>query len=388
MSQGPLGAINDTVPSTTHPIHMTIQKFNRGDVAEAILGATLVAKFLQVERVRSDAPKLTHAQVDDVLDDFFSKAVMVSYTLHDISAVKGKAVLDNVRFYVNIPTPAKMLLQQRSNRSVVNDLYDSAINYVEDTWESEIIALLSNQKPDDVAIISDGVGDQKGTKADIKITVDNKPYKRQISLKVGGGEQFAQISGDEFLKQIKLWKDILGLNIAHLENEYNATIRYDKKELFSSREDVRLAALKTMIKTSVHAVYKDAAAQMKQLVSVNNKQFYENIAKLVYQGATLGDASIELVKLENRKYKNLKFSDAEFTTIYSTRLKNANIIVKVSESGDPKVQLYAESMTPANLIIQIRAKVEAASRSTKAGKTYSPYLRNLVEAGPKMFSLI
>jgi len=156
--------------------------------------------------------------------------------------------------------------------------------------------------------------------------------------------------------------------------------------LFSSREDVRLAALKTMIKTAVHAVYKDAAAQMKQLVSVNNKQFYENIAKLVYQGATLGDASIELVKLENRKYKNLKFSDADFTTIYSTRLKNAKLIVRVSESGDPKVQVYAESMTPANLIIQIRAKVE--SRSSKTKKTYSPYLRNLVEAGPKMFSLI
>lgn len=367
---------------------MTIQKFNRGDVAEAILGATLVAKFLQVEREKGDAPLLTHAQVDDVLDDFFTKATMVSYTLNDISAVKGKVVIDNVRFYVNIPTPAKMLLQQRSNRAVVIDLYDSSIQYVEDTWESEIIELLGNQTPDDVAIISDGVGDQKGTKADIKITVNNKPYKRQISLKVGGGEQFAQISGDEFLKQTKLWKDILGLNITHLEKQYNATLQYDKKELFSSREDVRLAALKTMIKTAVGAVYKEAAVQMKQLVSSNNKLFFENIAKLVYQGATLGDASIELVKLENRKYKNLKFSDADFINIYSARLKNAKILVKVSESGDPKVQLYAETTTPANLIVQIRAKVEAASRTTKAGKTYSPYLRNLVEAGPKMFSLI
>jgi hypothetical protein len=109
---------------------------------------------------------------------------------------------------------------------------------------------------------------------------------------------------------------------------------------------------------------------------------------LVFKGATLGDASVELVKLENKKYKTLNFSDEMFTTLYSSALKRNKLQCVFSTTGDPIVQIYAESCSPANLILKIRVKVEATSRQTTQGKAYSPYMRNLVEAGPRMFSLL
>lgn len=365
-----------------------IQKFNRGDVAEAILGATLVAKFNQMARLKGKNAALGYQEVDAVLTDFFTKGTFVDYSINDIAASKGKKIIDKVRFYVSVPAPARKLLENTSSRDVVRDLYDSAISYVEDTWVTEIVGLIGNNEVDDIAILSDGVGDQKGTKADIKINVNGQPFKRQISLKVSGGEQFAQISGDEFSKQVKLWEDILHLDIRSLEKAYNESMKFDTKEVFSSREDERLQGLKTMIKGAVRGVYGAAADQMKELINRNDKKFFENISMLVYKGATLGDSSIELVKLENRKYKNLKFSDENFLKIYSARLKNANLQIKFTQTGDPKVEMFAGAPGPTNLILRIRAKVEAASRTTKAGKTYSPYLRNLVEAGPRMFSLL
>ena len=112
-----------------------------------------------------------------------------------------------------------------------------------------------------------------------------------------------------------------------------------------------------------------------------------NLTKLVFEGATKGDASIELVKLEGSKFKQLQFNK-DFTKVYTEQLKKSNLKAKFRETGDPLVQLYAGSETKSNLLLQIRVKVEAASSNSKDGKVYRPYMRNYVEAGPLMFALL
>jgi hypothetical protein len=366
---------------------MLTQKFNRGDVAEGILGAALTAKFTHRSPGKMKDP-VTKAMIDYVLDQFFRANTMIEFKVKDVAASKGSAVVDGIRFSINLPTAAANLLKDKNSRKVVDDLYDSAIEYVEKAWEEDVIEIASNGTVDEVLIMSDGVGDQKGTKADIKVTVNGKPYRKQISLKVAGGEQFAQVSGDDFEKQQKVWEDILGLNIAPLEKKYNEAIKnYDKKEFFSSREEKRLHEFKDMIKTAAGIVYQEAAKQIQLKINSKNTEFFTNFAKLVFEGATKGDQSIELVKLQQRSFKQLKF-DANFIKNYSEQLKKSNLKAKFRESGDPLVQIFAGSESKSNLILQIRVKVEAASRNTKAGKVYSPYMRNYVEAGPLMFNLL
>ena len=364
-------------------------KFNRGDAAEGILGAALVAKFANRPKSLKDknAP-ITVEMIDHVLDQFFKVNSMIEFKVKDIVAVKSTYATDIIEFSIALPEAAAKLLSKKQNRSVVKDLYDSAILYVEKTWTDDVIKFALNGQIDRVRILSDGVGDQKGTKADIKVTINGKPYTRQISLKVAGGEQFAQVSGDEFEKQQKIWEEILKLNISKLKNAYLTEIRdYDKKEVFSSRENARLNEFKDMVKSAAAIVYKEAAKQMQAKINSKDNTFFSNLTKLVFEGATKGDASIELVKLEGSKFKQLQFNK-DFTKVYTEQLKKSNLKAKFRETGDPLVQLYAGSETKSNLLLQIRVKVEAASSNSKDGKVYRPYMRNYVEAGPLMFALL
>lgn len=366
-----------------------IHKFNRGDVAEGILGAALVAKFANRPKSLKDknAP-ITVEMIDHVLDEFFKYGKMIEFKVKDIVAIKSTYATDVIEFKINLPAPAALLLSKKQNRSVVKDLYDSAILYIEKTWTDDVMKFALNGQIDKITILSDGVGAQNETKADIKVTINGQKYARQISLKVSGGEQFAQVSGDEFEKQQKVWQEILKLDISELKEAYLKEVRnYDKKEVFSSRESARLTEFKDMVKSAAAVVYKEAAKQMQAKISSNDNAFFTNITKLVFQGATKGDASIELVKLEGGKFKQLQFNK-DFIKVYTEQLKKSNLKAKFRETGDPLVQIYAGSETKSNLLLQIRAKVEARSLKRPGGKVYGPYMRNLVEAGPLMFALL
>lgn len=364
-------------------------KFNRGDVAEGILGAALTAKFINRPKSLKDKNvPLTKKMIDDVLDEFFAKADITEFKRKDIVASRGKIVFDKIQFYMGLTAPATTLLSKKASRYIVDDLYDSAITYIEDTWTKEVLSFALNGQIDTIQIDSDGIGDQKGTKADIKIKINGKDYKRQISLKVKGGDQFAQVGGGDFSKQKVLWNDILDLDIDKLEKAYNnALADFDKTELFSSREDKKIEKIKEMMKEAVGYTYKEAAKQMTKKVASKDSKFFNNLAKLIFEGATRGNETIELVKLEKGKFKQLKFNN-DFLKLFASQLKKSNLKVVYVETGIPTVRFYANTATTQNLILQIRPKLTAESRTTKAGKVYSPYLRNIFESGPLLFNLL
>lgn len=364
-------------------------KFNRGDVAEGILGAALTAKFINRPKSLKDKNVLlTKKMIDDVLDEFFAKADITEFKRKDIVASRGKIVFDKIQFYMGLTAPATTLLSKKASRYIVDDLYDSAITYIEDTWTKEVLSFALNGQIDTIQIDSDGIGDQKGTKADIKIKINGKDYKRQISLKVKGGDQFAQVGGGDFSKQKVLWNDILDLDIDKLEKAYNnALADFDKTELFSSREDKKIEKIKEMMKEAVGYTYKEAAKQMTKKVASKDSKFFNNLAKLIFEGATRGNETIELVKLEKGKFKQLKFNN-DFLKLFASQLKKSNLKVVYVETGIPTVRFYANTATTQNLILQIRPKLTAESRTTKAGKVYSPYLRNIFESGPLLFNLL
>lgn len=366
-------------------------KINRGDVAEGILGATLTAKFITVEPTSiAENKRLTYADIDAVLDKYSRAGAAATQTGISFKTKANRSgQSDNVNFKMNLTKSSLDLLgQSAAKRSIVHDLYDSAIDYVEKTWTEEVLSLVNNGRIDTVVINSDGLGDQKGTKADIKISVNGVPYHRQISLKVKGGEQFAQITGTDFSKQKVLWQDILSLDIEHLDEVYQKSLEgYDKTKSFASREDQQVTEYKNIIKSATAVTYKEAAAQMQRMNAQGSAKFFENIAKFILAGAA-GKAgeNIELVKLEKRTYKQLKF-DESFVKSYSEKLKREKLLIGFRPYGDPVVQVYVGAQSGPNLLFQVRVKIAAESSMTKAGKVYRPYARHIIEAGPKMFSI-
>jgi len=363
-------------------------KFNRGDVAEGILGACLVAKLLnRPKREGDNYPKVTRKNIDDVLDDFFKSGKELIEEAKD-KVIKKKLIKDKIIFSIALPIAALEFLKEKDIRKkIVGDLYDSSIAYVEKEWKKDISKFYTNGIPDVIEIRSDGTGDQKGTKADIKINVNGKKYRRQISLKVSGGEQFAQISGDEFSKQLAIWNDILGLNIEKMESTYNKAIHgYDKSMFFASRDDKKLSSFKNMLKTASKAVYTEASKQIKNSIVSKDTIFYDKFVNLVIEGVTRGELEVELVKLESSKYKRLSF-DKKSKEEYVQRIKKLNLIVDVPSEIDPQVRIYDGIKNKKNLILQIRVKIESPSKNTREGKVYKPYMRNYIEAGPRLFDI-
>ena len=364
-------------------------KFNRGDVGEGVLGAALVAKFINRPKTLKDSNvRLTKQMIDKVLDDIFRRAThSKEYKVNDILVKQHKISIDKINFSINLPSAAAELLSSKEDRKVVYDLYESSIEYIEETWMKEILIFATNGQIDSVDISSDGVGDQKGTKADIKLKVNGKDYSRQISLKVKGGDQFFQVSGHEFEKQKTLWSDILKLDMKSMESKYTTALKnYDKSQFFLSREDKRVEAVKDMLKNATAIVYREAAKQMQAKVKSKDSAFFINLATLVFQGATKGNETIELVSLANGKFKQLRFNK-DFVKTYADVLKKNDLKIMFVEGIDPVVRVYAGSVIKQNLIIQFRTKIATESTTTKAGKKYSPYLRNIVESGPSMFNL-
>lgn len=364
-------------------------KFNRGDVAEGVLGAALAAKFInRPKSLKDNNIRLTKQMIDKVLDDIFKNSShKKEYKVKDVLVRQGKVSIDKIDFTMNLPAAAVELLSSKEDRKVVHDLYESSIEYIEETWMKEILIFATNGKIDKVDISSDGVGDQKGTKADIKLKLNGQDYSRQISLKVKGGDQFFQVSGHEFEKQITLWGDILKLDIGKMKKKYEDSLKtYDKSEFFLSREDKRVEVVKDMLKNATSIVYREAAKQMQAKVKSKDSEFFTNLATIIFHGATKGNETIELVKLEKGKFKQLKFNK-DFVKTYSDVLKRNDLRIMFVEGIDPVVRIYANSVIKNNLIIQFRTKIATESTTTKAGKKYSPYLRNIVESGPSMFNL-
>jgi len=349
-----------------------VGKYNKGDVAEAILGAAVAAKF--IIRPVSDVSK---KDVEDVLKKVLASNPVTVQVADYKKTTKSANITDNIKFKVGIPKPAMDFISDSSNWSSISDLFSSALSYVNSDRRLNLQAIQfsKNHKSNTIFVNSDGTGDQTGTKADIKLTFDGKKSRNQISLKVKGGDQFAQVSGIPFAKQEKLWKDGLGLDVSTLKTKYEKELEnFDPTIVFTDRTDEILKSQKDIVKAAARAVYKEAEIQMNDKFGSKDVEFVKKLIEFIKTGATGSEyKEIELVKLVSGDFKKVRFNKKFEDTITNLSLKAV-----MRSSGDPLIVIQdTESNAP---LIQIRFKVEAASKKGKSGKTYVVYPRNYVEA--------
>ena len=192
---------------------------NRGDVAEVILGAAVTARFWKNPAGEDVSEKDIRSIMRMVL-----KTNPVELTRNDLEI--DTKISDTIRFRIGVPKPAFAFLKQETEWNKISDLFKSCEAYVNSdrrlNLQSKVLA--KNGKVNDIFVNSDGTGDQKGTKADIKLEVDKKKTRNQISLKVQGGDQFMQIGGIGFDKQEELWSN-LGIDVSSAEEKYNAYMK-------------------------------------------------------------------------------------------------------------------------------------------------------------------
>ena len=343
---------------------------NRGDVAEALMGAAVCATFA----TRPFTP-ITDSYIDLYLDKVLKKE-----SLSDSFNVKNlkTQVEDSITFSISLPTKALAFIKDSSNRKLVKDLYASTLSYVNGNRELQTKAaeLYKDNRKNDIIVSSAGTLNQKGTKADITIMIDGKPQTKQISLKVSGGDQFAQFGGASWDTQLSLFTESLGLNISSAEASFNKALEFYNAEARFTDRGKSTKDMMAYLKNAARISYTAASQSMQ--TKINDVNFKKLLAQFIRKGATLNDPNIEIVKLALGAAKSQSFGEQFNSTVQSMKLS-----VSLSIKGDPTISLNASLLDRSGPLISIRAKFEAPSRSTSSGKVYSTYMRNYIEAPTK-----
>ena len=90
-------------------------KYNKGDVAEAILGAAVAAKF--VVRPTTDVSK---KDIESVLNKMLRSNPVTIPTSDYVKTVKQAKITDNIKFQVCIPKPAMDFISDSSSKPVLS----------------------------------------------------------------------------------------------------------------------------------------------------------------------------------------------------------------------------------------------------------------------------
>ena len=264
-------------------------------------------------------------------------------------------------------------------------------------------AYMLNGRKDEIRVDADGTGDQKGTKADIKITLNGKKANMQMSLKVKGGDQIGQKAGVPFDRQYDIFKE-LGIDVSPARKDYDEAVKeidlsfyfLDRAEVSKGKDDKRLPKaieMQKQLREANSKSYRLAAKICKAKMDSGDEKFVSKLADFLIQYGSLGDKQIEIITLTTKGFKKAKFGRNFKKQLleYYPKLK----VIFNMDDGDPSIEFYDPSIgdrssTEARLF-RIRGKTLYESKTKKIdGKTkkiFPLYVRNLVEAGGLLYKL-
>ena len=335
------------------------ERYNRGDIAEAILGASLTAKL--IKRGSDRIGTIGDSDVKAVLARAVKAGDELSYTVED----KKSQIADKIVFTLRLPSGSMNALKNPDNWDKFGDLFTSAAKYV-NSGDAEKYSnhFYQNGKVDEVYIISDGVSNQKGRKTDVQAVVKDPATGKvrdlrnvDISLKADSNIYGQQGTGGlQAGKQVWLQKAQL------LFGELGVSIS--------------MPARHTDITDFWRQVYKQATKQLNQHFShytaTQETVFIEKLANLIEKHGSAG----------NKNLKLLSFEKGDFS-IHSFSLVKQRLIAAKIDFG-AELTIGPRSGKP-SIIISDRSsgKVLTAIRYFQSGDKSSNYF----EKGPLLHDL-
>ena len=346
---------------------------NMGIMAEGILGAAITAKFVK------KGAEISMIDIGDIFEgmdpqpiesDKRSTAVMGTYVgqiTHD------NGVVDDLTFVLKLSknefSPLVVSIKTREALDPkVMSLIRSAIMYVnsaQEGIEAAVQTITESSNHNVIEVVSDGVSDNKGTKADLRLRINGETIKL-VSLKAMGVRQFGQISGHQFENFNNFINDIFDVDIKS----------HAKRFTVGSGPEVAEANHKIMID-----IYKNDIEPKvtKQLESGPKGEyaFIDKLTKGIVKHAT-GDSDIDLVKFDRALTGGFKVLKVNHETLQE--MKNTKFHVQVVPDR-ATLRIYGQTTNPDLLdklgttepvmLLQLRSVLQST-----AG-----YVRNILEMG-------
>ena len=312
----------------------------------------------------------------------------------DMSAKTTVKVSDTITLSVGIRAREWEFISNRKNWQLIEWQFTSVAKYC-NTYKRLLryaSILYRNNKENKIVVDADGLTDQKGTKADIKVKIDDKIVNMQMSLKVTGGDQIGQMSGVPFDRQISLF-ELLGVDVSPARKKYEEKLKeVDITYAFTSRDLIKSPQAKKIqdvVRQANAFVHQEAAEKLEKLMRSKDTKFIEKLTDFLRKAATGNDPTIEVVKLSTKGYKRAKFGKK-----YVQNMKDAMDHLKVEyrrKTGDPETIVYDPRVGASNnssaRLFKVRAKIIYESKKRGGEKIYPIYVRNLIESGDLMFDL-
>jgi hypothetical protein len=335
---------------------------NRGTISEGIITSAIATVFKNKDKNN----KIIPITVKDI------KKTLSQIKRDDVHVF----VFDRNHLHVSVsmPTPSLDVLMNRDYYNELDVEFDTAVKFA-NTFISKAQEIVNDKrKRNDIFIKSIGKEEQQVSKSDIYINI-NDNWEKNYSLKIAGGEQFSQIIGVGFDKQQELWHSFSGIDINKSKEKYEKLIKcFEKKYLlpYPSDEKKEEKYVKNL-RSAMNLVYEEATNQLQ-----DKNLCKKEITEFIINGITLGNKSVEMLKLSKGNFSVLKF-DKKF----EKKIMNLDLKVKlVKRKGLPLVEIYD---IKEGVLFRIRGKFERVSNADKSG--YTLKIRNLIEAGKLLDSL-
>ena len=373
---------------------------NKGDIAEAILGSAITAKFQKGGRdvtaqdvvtilkgvvAQGEVNGTTDYQTVGVEDDNFSFGL----TLNSSSMKPLKLWMDEDD-PLGSPTDFILVKKFEVAPSTIKDLQTQIKHAVEYANSNKrAITAVEKAKADPqqnkVEVISDG-GDatqQSVTKVDLKIAYDGQTT-RLLSLKAGSVKQFGQVSGAEWETVSDFFESVFDFR---LPDNFKQQFGFKGRETEDYKEY-------NYGEGPFAKLYSEMAKQVAVYVKGDNTQMEYKLVQKVYDAinfhATRGEEGVTMVILSPSAkvaYKELAFDARllaalelyDLQVINEPGLKNHRISIVGNLKSDEAVQTLgkdgAVKIPSKNILVQLRTALSGGA------------IRNVVEMGPLLKDL-
>jgi hypothetical protein len=369
---------------------------NKGDIAEAVLGSAIAAKFdrggkditkedvvrvLKKVVASGKASGMTNYQEAGIVEDEYN----FTLTLNNASMKPLKMWIEE-ESPMGDPTDFELVTTYEVATDVIKSLQlqiTHAVEYANSNKRATTAvdkAKLEMEGKNEIRIISDGgdAANQTSTKVDLKLEYDGKP-QRLLSLKAGTVKQFGQGSGGGWDQVSNFFETVLKFRLPdNLKDKFGFVDAQGRNDY-----------LKTNYATGPFAkLYSEMAKQAMEYTKGDNAQKEYKLVQNVYDGinfhATRGEENVTMVILSPSTkiaYKELAF-DARLLAaleLYDLQVVNHPDLKthRISIIGNLKTEDAIETLGD-NGAVSIPSKailVDLSSRMT--GGT----VRNMIEMG-------
>lgn len=335
---------------------------NKGNVMEGVLGAATTARLMkrpgaditvnEVLNVIKKLPKTEQggvtrfkAAADNNITDVFELTIRLDpahyQDLTDIDLLQRDPVMPKY-------------LQQVVNYCNSAAVVDRYATFFE-----------TNERPDVVQVVADGISDNTGTKMDITMMYIDENGKERIkhfdlSLKAGTTQQFGQAGGgsasaqpadDNFEKVSELF-DSFGADISEVRNAYL------KSDSLQEAYTKAFAIAAKIFDRSLSGADED-----------KEQKFMQRFINAIRFHGTRNDPKVKLLQFEENKFYLLDFNKLD--RLYEKGAMDLKAKYQMQGNGWPVLTIYNDAKPRNNTFLSIRPKPEGS-------------LRNLIQKGTEL----